>query len=256
MVPIKTLIVDDEPLGRERLRALVAEDSELALVGECSDGADAVATLRDTECDLVFLDIQMPALDGLEVVEMIGPERMPAVIFVTAYDRYALRAFEVHALDYLLKPFDRERFQKALTRAKGHIRRDKTAEANQQLLALLEEVKPARKPLDRLVIKSGGRVFFLKMDEIDWIEAASNYVRLHVGAEVHLLRETMNALESRLDANQFLRIHRSTIVNVERIQEFQPVFHGDYAVILKDGTELTLSRSYRSKLLDLFGESI
>lgn len=255
MLPIKTLIVDDEPLGRERLRTLLEGDRDIVVIGECSDGAEAVITLSETECDLVFLDVQMPTMTGLEVVEAIGPDRMPTVIFVTAYDRYALRAFEVHALDYLLKPFDRERLGKALERAKSHIRKDKTAEANQQLLALLEEVKPGRKALDRLVIKEGGRVFFLKMEEIDWIEAASNYVRLHVGVETHLVRETMNALESRLDASQFLRIHRSTIVNIERVQEFQPLFHGDYAVILKDGTQLTMSRTYRQRLPELFGDT-
>src|SRR5262245_7487579 len=219
MGTIRTLIVDDEPLGRERLRTLLENDPDIELVGECGDGAEAVATLREQECDLVFLDVQMPELDGIEVVDQIGPERMPAVIFVTAYDRYALRAFEVHALDYLLKPFDRERFERALERAKLHIQRAKTSEAQQQLLALLEEVKPGRKPLDRVVLRSSGRVFFLRVEEIDWIEAAGNYLRLHAGTETHLLRETMNAFEERLDPKQFLRIHRSMIVNCERIQE-------------------------------------
>jgi two-component system, LytTR family, response regulator len=254
--PIRTLIVDDEPLCRERLRALLADDPDFTIVGECGDGAEAVATLRETPCDLVFLDVQMPVMDGLEVVEAIGPERMPTVIFVTAYDRYALRAFEVQALDYLLKPFDRERFEKALGRAKAHVQRDQSAEASRQLLALLGDTRPGRKHLERLVIKSGGRIFFLKMEEIDWIEAAGNYLRLHVGSETHLLRETMNALEGRIDPERFLRIHRSTIVNIERIREIQPLFHGDYVVLLRDGTELTLSRTYRQRLQEVLGATL
>src|SRR5215831_10637179 len=251
--PIHTLIVDDEPLCRERLRTLLADDPDIAIVGECGDGAEAVAALREGPCDLVFLDVQMPVLDGLEVVEAIGPERMPTVVFVTAYDRYALRAFEVQALDYLLKPFDRDRFSRALERAKTHVRRAQSAEASRQLLALLGDARPPRKHLERLVIKSGGRIFFLKMEEIDWIEAAGNYLRLHVGAEIHLLRETMNALEGRIDPERFLRIHRSTIVNIERIREIQPLFHGDHVVILRDGTELTLSRTYRQRLQEVLG---
>jgi len=254
--PIRTLIVDDEPLCRERLRTLLADDPDFTIVGECGDGAEAVATLRETPCDLVFLDVQMPVMDGLEVVEAIGPERMPTVIFVTAYDRYALRAFEVQALDYLLKPFDRERFEKALGRAKAHVQRDQSAEASRQLLALLGDTRPGRKHLERLVIKSGGRIFFLKMEEIDWIEAAGNYLRLHVGSETHLLRETMNALEGRIDPERFLRIHRSTIVNIERIREIQPLFHGDYVVLLRDGTELTLSRTYRQRLQEVLGATL
>ncbi|HKB41991.1 MAG TPA: LytTR family DNA-binding domain-containing protein [Gemmataceae bacterium] len=254
--PIRTLIVDDEPLCRERLRTLLADDPDFTIVGECGDGAEAVATLRETPCDLVFLDVQMPVMDGLEVVEAIGPERMPTVIFVTAYDRYALRAFEVQALDYLLKPFDRERFEKALGRAKAHVQRDQSAEASRQLLALLGDTRPGRKHLERLVIKSGGRIFFLKMEEIDWIEAAGNYLRLHVGTETHLLRETMNALEGRIDPERFLRIHRSTIVNIERIREIQPLFHGDYVVLLRDGTELTLSRTYRQRLQEVLGATL
>lgn len=251
--PIRTLIVDDEPLGRERLRTFLHDDADIAIIGECTDGAEAVAFLREEECDLVFLDVQMPLLDGFEVVEAVGPERMPTVVFVTAYDRYALKAFEVRAVDYLLKPFDRERFQKALDRARTQVRQRQNAEAGRQLLALLDEVKPNRKPLERLVVKTAGRIFFLKMDEIDWIEAAGNYLRLHVGAEIHLLRETMNALEARIDPEKFPRIHRSTIVNIERIREIQPLFHGDYVVILRDATQLTLSRTYRQRLQDVLG---
>jgi two-component system LytT family response regulator len=255
MVKIRTFIVDDEPLARQRLRRLLETEADIEVAGECADGRQAVAALRQDLPDLLFLDVQMPLLDGFGVLEELGAEHMPVVIFVTAYDRYALRAFEVHALDYLLKPFDRERFRKALERARAQLRRHQHQEVNQRLLALLADVRETRKPLDRLVIKSGGRVCFVRTEEIDWIEAAGNYLRLHVGPEVHLLRETMSRLESRLDPRQFPRIHRSTMVNLERIQELQPSFHGDFIVVLRDGTELTLSRGYREKLQELLGTS-
>jgi two-component system LytT family response regulator len=251
----RALIVDDEPLARERIRDLLQADEELEVVGECGDGQAAVIAIQQLKPDLLFLDVQMPKLDGFDVLEAVGPDAMPVAIFVTAYDRYALRAFEVHALDYLLKPFDRERFQHALQRAKQQLERQKSGELNQRLVALLEDVKQ-QKPLDRLVIKSAGKVYFLRVEEIDWIEAAGNYLKLHVGDDTHLLREKMTTLESRLNAEQFLRIHRSTIVNVERIQELQPWFHGDYVVVLRNGQQLTLSRSYRHKLQELFGNTI
>lgn len=250
MEKIRALIVDDEPLGRERLRCLLTSDPDIEIVGERSNGSDAILAVQETRCDLMFLDVQMPEMDGLEVVEALDPETMPVIIFVTAYDHYALRAFDVHALDYLLKPFDRERFEKALKRAKEHLSRTETAATSQQLLELLKEVKPERPPLERLVIKTSGKVYFLKTEEIDWIEASGNYLKLHVGSETHLIRETMSALENRLDPRRFCRIHRSTIVNLERIQELQPLFHGDYAVILHNGSQLTLSRTYRQRLPD------
>jgi two-component system LytT family response regulator len=250
---IRTLIVDDEPLARERVRALLESEGDVEVIGECTNGKEAVSAIKSLRPELVFLDVQMPVLDGLAVVEAVGPDQMPAVIFVTAYDRYALRAFEVHALDYLLKPFDRERFQHALGRARDQLQHTKTAELNERLVALLEDNQSGKKPLERLVIKAGGRVFFVRTEEIDWIEAAGNYARIHVGKEAHLLRETMSTLEGRLDTEKFLRIHRSTIVNVDRIQELQPWFHGDYVVILRDGTQLTLSRGYRQKMQELFG---
>jgi two-component system LytT family response regulator len=253
---IRVLIVDDEPLARERVRNLLKQEPDVEVVGECSDGEEAVETVRRLNPDLLFLDVQMPKLDGFGVLEMLGPEQMPTTIFVTAYDRHALRAFEVHALDYLLKPYDRQRFQTAMERARAHLRRPPAGEVNERILALLADVQPKRKPLDRLVVKSGGRVAFVKMEEIDWIEAAGNYLKLHVGDETHLLRETMNDLEAKLDPDQFIRIHRSTMVNIERIQELQPLFHGDYVVILRGGKELTLSRSYRSKIEGLLGKAL
>lgn len=252
---IRALIVDDEPLARERIRTLLKDEPEVEIVGECADGRRAVSTIREWKPDLIFLDVQIPEMDGFEVLKAVGPGAMPAVIFVTAYDQYALRAFDVHAIDYLLKPFDRQRFHRALRRAKGQISSEKHDDVNERLLALLEDLKGGQKYLERLVIKSGGRVFFLRVDEIDWMEAAGNYVRLHVGKELHLQRETMSALEAKLDPRKFVRIHRSRIVNLERIKELQPWFRGDYQVVLRDGTKLTLSRGYRDRLQEVLGKS-
>ncbi len=248
MAPIRTLIVDDEPLARQRLRDLLRAEPDVLVLGECGDGREAIDAIRREAPDLVFLDVQMPAPDGFGVVRAVGAGRMPAVIFVTAYDRYALQAFEVRALDYLLKPFDRERFRKALGHARSQVERARAGELADRLAALLDEVRPVPRAVERLVVKAGGRVFFLRAAEIDWVEAAGNYLRLHVGADVHLLRETMNGLEARLGPDQFLRIHRSTLVNVDRIREVQPLFHGDHVVILQDGTELAMSRGYRKNL--------
>ncbi len=253
---IRALIVDDEPLARERIRALLRGDPEVEIVGECADGRRAVAAIQKHAPDLVFLDVQMPHLDGFGVLEAVGPERIPAVIFVTAYDQYALRAFEVHALDYLLKPFDRARFEKALQRARTRMERRDSGEINAKLLALLEDLRKGPRRLERLVIKTSGRIYFLPVREIDWIEAAGNYVRLHSGGQAHMIRETMAALETKLDPHKFLRIHRSTIVNIERIKELQPWFHGDYAVLLDDGARLTLSRSYRERLREILGRDV
>ena len=251
---IRTLIVDDEPLGRERIRALLGDDTEIEVVGECSDGKQAISAVEKTCPDLLYLDVQMPEMDGFAVLEAIAGERMPVIIFVTAYDRYAVQAFEVHALDYLLKSFDRERFQSALRRAKEQIRRSRDGLWNERLTGLLEDLQARQNRLTRLVIRSAGRIFFLRVEEIDWLEAADNYVRIHVGRESHLIRETLQAVESRLDSSKFLRIHRSTVVNFDRVKEVQPLFHGDYIVKLRNGTELTLSRNYREKLSGLFGQ--
>ncbi len=253
---MRVLIVDDEPLARERLRALLQAEPDVEVVGECADGRQAVEAIRAHQPDLIFLDVRMPELDGFGVLEALAREPRPAVIFVTATDRFALQAFDADALDYLLKPFDRERFRNALGRARARIGRDADAAVREQLRTLLEGVQPERKYLDRVVVKSSARVFFLRVEEIDWIEAAGNYLKLHAGGEAHLLRETMNNLEARLDPALFLRIHRSTIVNLERVRELQPWFHGDYAVLLRDGTRLTLSRSYRQKVQELFGNGL
>jgi two-component system LytT family response regulator len=247
--PIRTLIVDDEPLARERVRSLIADQPGMSVIGEAHDGDQAVEEILKHQPDLVFLDVQMPKKTGFEVIQAVGADRMPAVVFVTAYDQYALKAFDVHAVDYLLKPFDRERFEGAVDRARQHFNANESGALKSQLLRLVQELQPSSAPKqERLIVKTGGRLFFLRTDEIDWIEAAGNYVRLHVGKDAHLLRETMNSIEARLDPKMFLRIHRSRIVNMERVKELHPWFNGDYAVILRDGTKLMLSRGYRDRL--------
>jgi two-component system, LytTR family, response regulator len=250
MRPIRTLIVDDEPAAREGMRHLLAADPEIALAGECSNGREAVAAIRDTSPDLAFLDVQMPELDGFGVLREVGVERAPAVVFVTAFDQYALRAFDVHAIDYLLKPFTDDRFRQSLDRAKQLVRQGRLGDLSRKLAALLDndESAPAPHYLDRLVVKSGGKVTLLPVGEIEWIDAEGDYVRIHVGKTWHLLRETMKNLEDQLDAARFVRIHRSTIVNLEKVKELQPFFRGEYVVVLHNGTTLKLSRGYRDNL--------
>jgi two-component system LytT family response regulator len=262
---IKTLVVDDEPLARRNIRLLLEGDPEIEVVGEAAGGREALERIREHSPDLVFLDIQMPETDGFGVLERIEAAEMPVVVFVTAFDRYALRAFEFHALDYLLKPFDDARFEKALRRAKLQVEQRDIKDLSSRLIALLEgrgepppessagEAREAPRYLTRLLIRSAGRVFFLKADEIDYVSAEDYYVKLHVGRKGHLLRETMNELESKLDPARFVRIHRSTIVNLERIRELQQLFNGEYVVVLGDDTELKLSRSRREHLEKLIG---
>jgi two-component system LytT family response regulator len=256
MKKIKVLVADDEPLARERLAGLLSQEPDIEVVGQARDGEEAVTAIHDDSPDLVFLDVQMPQMNGFDVIEAVGSDKMPLVIFVTAYDQHALKAFQVRALDYLLKPFDRERFKDALSRARKQLERDENGDLGRRLLALVKDLRRDQPKSDRLVVKSGGRLFFLRTDEIDWVEAAGNYVRLHVGPGSHLLRETMNAIEGRLDPEKFFRIHRSRIVNMERIQELQPWLNGEYAVLLRTGTRLTLSRGYREKLQDRLGRAI
>lgn len=256
MEKMRALIVDDEPIAREGLRTLLAAESDIEVIGECRNGREAIKAIREQAPDLVFLDVQMPRLGGFEVITEIGAAQMPAVVFVTAYDQYAIKAFEIDALDYLLKPFDEERFQKTMARVKRHFQGGSVHELNERLTALLkrlDNIEP--KHLERVVIKSAGRIFFVDVEEIDWIEAAGNYVRLHVGDKSHLLRETMDALAAKLPADQFLRIRRSVIVNAARVKELQPLFKGEYQITLHDGTQLTSSRRYRTQLSPLLGES-
>jgi two-component system LytT family response regulator len=253
---IRAVIVDDEPLARRRIRRMLAADTEIEIIEDCSNGREAIEVIGKNNPDLVFLDVQMPEVDGFAVLQAISPEKMPLVIFVTAFDRYAIKAFEVYALDYLLKPFDRQRFEKSLQRAKSRLMSERAGDLGQRALSLLEELKARSSHIERLVIKSGGRAFFLKIDEIDWIEAEGKYVRLHVGKESYLLREAISSLEAQLDPKRFPRIHRSSIVNIERIRELQPWFHNEYRVILRDGTELMLSRSFRKKLGERLGSAL
>jgi two-component system, LytTR family, response regulator len=252
----RVLVADDEPLARERLRMLLADEDWVDVVAECQNGVEAIAAIQKLRPDLVFLDVQMPDATGFDVIGTVGAARMPFVVFVTAYDQYALKAFDVHALDYLLKPFDRERFQQTLARARQQIERQSHGELERRLLELVEGLRSPQQHLERFVVKSGGRVFFVRAEEIDWIEAAGNYVKLHVGNDAHLFRETMNALETKLDPDVFFRIHRSHIVNIERVKELQPWFNGEYVVFLRSGTRLTLSRGYREKLQDRIGRPL
>jgi two-component system LytT family response regulator len=273
---IRTLIVDDEPAARAGLRHLLASDSEVVVAGECTNGREAVAAIQDVAPDLLFLDVQMPELDGFGVLHEVGTERVPSVVFVTAYDQYALHAFEVHALDYLLKPFSDERFRESLARAKAQVRHGRLAQLSGKLAALLDtygepppRVSGAATPtptpapqsqqsasLERLVVKSGGKVTLLRVDEIEWIDADGDYARIHVGKGWHLLRETMKRLELQLDPARFVRIHRSTIVNLEKVKELQPFFRGEYVAVLHNGATLKLSRGYRANLEARLGRTI
>ncbi|HEU4874173.1 MAG TPA: LytTR family DNA-binding domain-containing protein [Pyrinomonadaceae bacterium] len=250
---IRTLIVDDEPLARRNLRVLLEKDPQIEIIDECRNGREAVKAINTLSPDLIFLDIQMPEMDGFDVLAHVGPEHIQGIIFVTAFDQYALKAFDVHALDYLLKPFDDERFAHALRRAKAQIEAHEINRLSKRLLALLEERESERKTdqkeyLTRLMLKDSGRVRLLKVEDIDFVEADGNYAKLHVGRTTHLLREKMNDLEGRLDPARFVRIHRSIIVNLDRIKEMHPHFNGDYIVVLEDGRQLRLSRTRREQL--------
>jgi two-component system LytT family response regulator len=298
-MPIRVLVADDEPLARHRIVRLLRGERDVEVVAECATGGEALAALQAHAVDVALLDVQMPDMTGLEVVAAMGPEQVPAIIFVTAYDAYAVRAFEVHALDYLLKPVSAARVQAALRRAREHLERLGAAQAGRRMRALLEQAlagqaeagaegavrapaadasgEPralptpapalaeaasaaavegdppaaearAARPAERLMIKTPNRTFFLRVGEVDWFEACGNYVRVHVGKAAYLIRETITAVEASLDAAQFARIHRGAIVNIDRIRELQPWFAGDSVLILRDGTRLKLTRTYREQL--------
>jgi two-component system LytT family response regulator len=262
---IRVLIVDDEEIAREGIRRRLTKFPDAEIVGECANGIKAVAEIKRRKPDLVFLDVQMPGLDGFEVIEKIGVERMPMVVFVTAYDKYAINAFGVHAFDYLLKPFDEERFESTMHRVLTMFQGIEGNTENQRLMKLLEDLKKGQlnlernlqsstEFLERMVIKKAGRIFFINIDEIEWFEAANNYIRLHSKGDEYLVRESLNNLESRIDPRRFVRINRSIIVNTGHIKELHPLFHGDYAVILKDGTELRSSRNFRKNFASLLNK--
>jgi two-component system LytT family response regulator len=248
---MRALIVDDEPPARARLRRFLEAEPDVELIAECASGPEAVETIMRTAPHVVFLDVQMPVMNGFDVLAALPPGPLPAIIFVTAYDEYALRAFEVHAVDYLLKPYSRERLREALACVRARSTPDELVGIRQGLLALAAELRSGREQPGRIAVRADGRVFFISIADIDWVEAAANYVRLHARGEAHVLRESMKNMEMRLPTRSFLRIHRSTIVNIDRIRELQPWFHGEYIAILYDGTKLTVSRAYVDRLHEL-----
>jgi two-component system LytT family response regulator len=255
---IRAIIADDERLAREKLRILLGSEPEVQVVAECPNGRQTVSAIRSFQPDMLLLDIQMPDLDGFEVLNEISSDEMPQVIFTSAYDQYAIRAFEAHALDYLLKPFDRDRLHAAIERASVEIRKSQDQDLTNRVLALLSTVRSGKRlPQfdERVTIRTNGRVVFLNLEEIHWIEAAANYVRLNTGKDSYLFRETISRISERLNPSQFVRIHRSMIVNVAGIKELIPVNSGEYVVVLHSGKELSCSRGYRSNLQDLMGKN-
>jgi two-component system LytT family response regulator len=258
MSKLRILIVDDEPLARERVRAMLKSEANVEVIGECGNGPDAIDAIRKERPDIVFLDMQMPGCDGLHVVSELPADHRPAIVFVTAHENFAVDAFGVHATDYLLKPFDSERFQTALKRAFEHVRLRRAGDLGSRLETLLSDASPTPKKPGRLAFRSDGRVVFLKPNEIIWVEAADNYVVLHLtdGAPRLMLRDTLSSLEERLGSTEFARVSRSAIVRLDQIKELQPTFHGDYTVVLRDGTRVPLSRSHRGQLEKFTSEGL
>lgn len=254
---IRAIIIDDEPLAREKVQLFAASESDIEIVDTCSNGHEAFTSIKTYKPDLLFLDIQMPELNGFELLQQLETNPLPGIIFITAYDEFALRAFEFHALDYLLKPYDRERFQKSVAHARIALRSiEETETTTQQIRLLLNSIQQSSQKLERLIVKTNGRIIFLRIEEIDWMEAAGNYVKLHVGNETHLIRETMNGLEQQLNPLKFIRIHRSTIINIEKIKELEPYFNGEYKVILNNNAQLILSRNYRENFTTVLGKPL
>lgn len=250
MTAFRVGIADDEPLARERIRSLLDGRPEYEIVVECSDGAEAATALRERDLDVFFLDVQMPDLDGFQALEAAEGASLPIIVFVTAFHDYAIRAFEVRALDYLLKPFDRARFDETLLRVKEQLATRRARLLAPDVVQLLRELSAGTSEtyISRFPVKSRGEIYFVRADDVDWIDADGNYVALHAAGRTHLVRETIKSVESRLDPAKFVRVHRSAIINVDRLKKLQPYFHGEYVVTLNDGTTLTSSRSYSDRL--------
>jgi two-component system LytT family response regulator len=248
---LRTVLADDEAIARRRMRRLLANDRHVEIVAECVTGAEALDVIHRETPDLVLLDVQMPELDGFEVLAQLREVPMPSIIFVTAFDEYAMRAFDVHAIDYLLKPFTAGRFQLALGRARERIR---MRQADTGLLRLVSSLREKSRYLARLSVRTGGRIVLVDLRTVDWLEAADNYVRIHCGEREYIVRETLASLEQQLDPEAFVRIHRSALVRIDRVRELQPATHGDMDVLLRDGTRLTLSRTWRARARQLFGD--
>jgi two-component system, LytTR family, response regulator len=251
MKPVRTWIVDDEALSRERLRSLLALERDFELAGESCGGREAVRSLREQRPELVFLDVQMPEVDGFGVLQALDARDLPVIVFVTAYDRHALAAFEVHAIDYLLKPFDRERFRRTLEYVREHVEAVRRGEPDPRFAAL--RTNGTARYLERFTLRRTGSVALLRADEVDWIEAAGNYVRLHSGGRTHVVRETLSRIEQRLDPRRFVRSHRSAIVHVERVRAIEPLFHGDAVLVLETGARVPMSRSFRERVQRALG---
>lgn len=250
---LRCVIVDDEPLARELLRGMLESYPDVEVVAECGDGRSALGAIRQHRPDLVFLDVHMPKMDGFALIQELDPDDVPEIVFVTAYDRYALRAFEVHALDYLLKPFDEERIDRALARARGQLRQSEDGQELARVLALLEDLGARDRYPERIAIRRSDRTLLQPVADIDWLEADGKHVKIHVGEASYSIREAMARLERQLDPRKFLRVSRSAIVNVDRIREVQPWFHGDHLVVLQNGSQVTTTRTYRSAVNRLLG---
>lgn len=250
MKAIRVAIADDEPLARERLRSMLEGRERYAIVAECNDGVDALAALNQQDIDLLFLDVQMPGLDGFQILESAGAASLPLIVFVTAFNDYALRAFDASALDYLLKPFDRDRFEKTLTRVEERLASRERAEMSSELREFLRTLSTTAVPehVSRFPVRANGEIYFVRVEDVDWIDAEGNYVALHAAGRRHLVRDTIKSLEGRLDPAKFVRVHRSAIINVDRLRRLQPYFHGEYVITLQDGTKLTSSRTYSDRL--------
>ncbi len=253
---ILVLVVDDEAPARQRLADLLRKDAQIGAILEAADGISAVETIRSQRPELVFLDVQMPELDGLGVIDAVGADQMPLTVFVTAYDQHAIRAFEANALDYLLKPFSDERFEAALARAKTRLEERSTSEFGRRIMKMAFSAPATARTWDRLVVKSGGNTRFIRVAEIDWIEAAGVYVNLHIGDQQLLYRAALHELAERLDPRRFVRVHRSAIVNIESILQLEPVSHGEFDVVLKNGARTRVSRSYRAQLENRLGQPL